>query len=270
MKKHLSINKSMINRISILSCIARATTLLACLAMVATLDAEEIIIEEGRTGPGFSIGDYFCSPCFAKTGKGSLSFGGLTNPDSQAIEMTAGELWRFFDEQGFKSVSQMTLFLELNQLSSDSQFDLSELNVQIQHPDGLQLLTNLNLGADQLIVPGYETSSTRPEAELRFDLGYDFMQEFTPESTELVRLNVASSSASTTAAAPRFLISADSASFSQSNLSSIFGFIFFWGMVFLVLLRWMKPARPEISVASGKSNGKSKPVTRRGAMQRTA
>jgi hypothetical protein len=200
------------------------------LTFASTAFAEEIILEEGRDLAGVPIGDFFCSPCFTKVGSSSFAMGG--SEDSQTIEMTTGELWRFFDEQGINSVNQLTLFLEIEQLSSDSRFDLSELNIQIQHPDGKSLLTNMNLGADHLVVPGYETSSSRPEAEIRFDLGYDFMQEFSSESTELVKLNAVSTSA--LSRRPQFLLTADQTGFRSTHLSTIFGFVFFWGMVFLM------------------------------------
>jgi hypothetical protein len=207
-------------------------------------NAEEIIIEEGSSLGAVLCGDYACSPCLAKLGSASLKIENGRNPHT--IELTAGELWQFFDAQGYGSVNKMTLFLDVDQLNSEDSFNLSKLNLQIQSPLGGKLLTDANLGADNLIVPGYETSSSRPEAELRFDLGYDFMELFTRDSQEIVRVSIDSPMASMMT--PTFHLSADDNVFGRTNLGQMFMFVMFWGVIFLTLLRWMKPVRQTIPV----------------------
>lgn len=209
--------------------------------------ADEVVIEESRSIGNVLIGDYSCSPCFSRLGGASFEMKGYCEQHG-TIELTAGELWKFFDQQGYQSVNTMSLFLDVEQLGSEQSVSLSKLNVQIQNPLDGSLLTDANLGADRLIVPGYETSSTRPEAELRFDLGYDFMELFTPESTELVRVSIDSPAAGMTA--PTFRLAANNSVFGQTNLGQMFLFVIFWGAVFLMLLRWMKPDRPSIPVRS--------------------
>lgn len=206
--------------------------------------AEEVVIEEGNSRVNVAIGDYSCSPCLAKLVAASYEM----HENNGSIELTAGELWQFFDDQGYDSVDKMTLFLDVGQLSSDDSFNISKLNVQIQSPLGGHLLTDANLGADQLIVPGYETSATRPEAELRFDLGYDFMKLFTPDSTEIVRVSI--DTPVSAAMTPTFRLAANRSVFGQTNLGQMFLFVLFWGAVFLVLLRWMKPVRKLTPVRS--------------------
>ena len=103
----------------------------------------------------------------------------------------------------------------------------------------------MRTGADRLIVPGYETSSSRPEAELKFDLGYDFMKLFTPNSTEIVRVSM---DAPANGMIPTLHLAANQSVFGQTNLGQMFLFVIFWGAVFLILLRWMKPVREVIPV----------------------
>jgi hypothetical protein len=201
--------------------------------------AEEVIIEEGSSLGAVSCGDYACSPCLAKLASASLRMGNELSPGT--IEMTAGELWQFFDAQGYGSVNKMTLFLDVDQLNSEDNLTLSKLNLQIQSPLGGKLLTDANLGADNLIVPGYETSSSRPEAELRFDLGYDFMELFSRDSQEIVRVSVDSPMLSMMT--PTFHLTADDNVFGRTDLGQMFMFVMFWGVIFLTLLRWMKPVR---------------------------
>ena len=159
----------------------------------------------------------------------------MNGDDRGTIEMTAGELWQFFDDQGFDSVNTMTLFLDVDQLSTDESFNLSKLNFQIQSPFDGQLSTIANLGKDSLVVPGIETSSNRPEAKLRFDLGYDFMELFSPESTEIVRVSIDAPMRGSMA--PTFHLTANKNVFGQTNLGRLFLFVIFWGSVFLMLLR---------------------------------
>ena len=221
--------------------LALALLLVAFIA-VPFVDADEVIIEEGGSLGRIECGDYFCSPCVSKLGGAYVI---RNENDGQIIEMTTGELWQYFDRQGFRSVNKLSLFLDVDRLSSDTEFNLSKLNVQIQSPAGT-LLTNANLGADGLIVPGYETSSSRPEAQLSFDLGYDFMELFSSESTELVRVSIESP----VSTSPTFLLTADDNVFGRTNLGNLFFFVLFWGIVFLIVLRWMKPIRTKSPVTS--------------------
>jgi len=140
------------------------SAVLLCLAVARTACvADEVIIEERSPIGDVLIGDYSCSACLANLAAASLEMKGEQHGTT---ELTAGELWQFFDEQGYDSVNTMSLFLDVDQLSTEQSVNLSKLNVQIQSPNGGSLLTDANLGADRLIVPGIETSSSRPEAEL--------------------------------------------------------------------------------------------------------
>lgn len=216
-----------------------------------SLTAEEVVIEEGYASNKIDVGDYSCSACFSKLSSTAFNFKEFS--DVNTIEMTAGELWTFFDGHGYESIKTMTLFVDVDQLSSTDSLNISKLNIQIQSPDGNNLATNTNLGSDRLVVPGTETSPNRPEAELKFDLGYDFMKMFSSDSTEVVRVSI-ESPVGASITPPRFHLTADRDVFSSTNLSTMFLFVVFWGTVFLALLRWMKPVR-RIPVAQTTQHG---------------
>jgi hypothetical protein len=228
-----------------------ALALLLVAVIACSSHADEVIIQEGRGVGEIECGDYACSPCLSKLGSAVAM---RSDFDQNTIEMTAGELWQFFDKQGYRSVNKLALFLDVDRLSSDTSFNLSKLNIQIQSPESSQLLlTDANLGADGLIVPGYETSASRPEAQLKFDLGYDFMELFSSDSTEIVRVSI--DSPISEASAPTFFLTADDNVFGRTNVGNMFFFVLFWGIVFLIVLRWMKPVRAAAPVRRTKSGG---------------
>ena len=195
------------------------------------LVAEEVVIEEGKHA---EVGDFHCHSCFSKLDANAFP---LAANGHDTIQMTAGELWQFFHEQGYQSVNELSLYLEMDQLDHDAEYSLSSLNVQIHAPNG-ELRTSLDMGNSNLVVPGYETSSFRPEAQLSFDLGYDFMKEYSSDSKELISFNISSESAVT----PTFLISPRNDVFNSSHLSKLFAFVMFWGVVFLAIFHFMKPS----------------------------
>lgn len=241
------------------------SAVLLAVAVVSTSVADEVIIEEKSPINDVLIGDYSCSPCASSLLSASLEMRG----DAQqygTIELTAGELWQFFDKQGYDSVNTMSLYLDVDQLTTDQSVSLSKLNVQIQNPTGGSFVTDANLGADRLIVPGIETSSNRPEAELRFDLGYDFMKLFSPDSKEIIRVSIDAPSSGMMA--PTFRLAANNSVFGQTNLGQMFLFVLFWGAVFLMMLRWMKPVRQTIPIRSAGLSAQTTAGTT--AHQRTA
>jgi len=226
-----------------------AITAILFLALAASASfADEVIIREKTSDNDHAIGDYSCSPCFTKLTGGTFEM--KDGAKRGTIELTAGELWQFFNDQGHESVNTMTLFVDVDQLGSSESLSLSKLNFEIQSPVDGHLSTIANLGKNSLVVPGIETSSSRPEAELRFDLGYDFMELFSQESTEIVRVSIDAPYGSSIA--PTFHLAADSNVFGQTNLGRLFLFVIFWGSVFLMLLRWMKPMRQTVVPVSAK------------------
>lgn len=197
--------------------------------------ADEIVIEEGNSVEDIRIGDFACAPCLVKIGAASYHVPCGNKP---AVAMTAGDLWKFFNDHGMDSVDELEFFVDIDQIAESSNFNL-DLHLEIQDPSHpSQLLTNKTMGGDSLVVPGYETSSQKPEARIRLALGYDFMKEFSSDSTEKVVFNFKSSDSSVT---PTFVLTSDNSIFSTGHSGLLFGFIVFWGLVFLAVSRLIRP-----------------------------
>lgn len=235
------------NRLTYKSILAAFAVLMLAFAGSSCF-ADEVVLRESTSNNEHAIGDYSCSPCFTKLSGGAVELRGGVKDGT--IELTAGELWQFFNDQGHESVNSMTLFVDVGQLPRTKRLSLSKLNFEIESPIDGHLSTIANLGRNSLVVPGVETSSVRPEAELRFDLGYDFMELFSPESEEIVRVSISSPIGDSLA--PTFHLAADDNVFGQTNLGRLFLFVLFWGSVFLMLLRWMKPVR-EVAIPAAKT-----------------
>lgn len=200
--------------------------------------ADEIVIAEGNANEQTMIGDFVCSPCLVKIGAASYC---MSSDAGAGVELSAGELWRFFKEQGMDSVNNLEFFVDIDKISEQSKFGLAGFNVQIEAPSSgsqSEYLTDMTMGENSLVVPGYETSSLKPEAKISFDLGYDFMEQFSSTSTEKVVFNFTSNDASV---APTFMLASNKSIFSSGHLGLLFGFIVFWGLVFMGVNKFVKP-----------------------------
>jgi hypothetical protein len=200
--------------------------------------ADEVLLDDRSESP-IRLGDFECSSC---PGQVTRSIGILDQ--SRNGEVYAGELWQFFHDQGVVSLDRLTLCVDVEQVNENSTFDLQSVELTIEDPTGRQpLLTHVSLGDNSLVVPYYETSSFKPEAKLEIFLGYDFMQRFSADSREKVKLDFSSNSVEGKDA--KFIIEADSNVFSKSNFLLLFGFVAFWVVVFVSLNRITKPETSE-------------------------
>jgi hypothetical protein len=198
---------------------------------------DEIVIEESNRSEETQVGDFICSPCLTKMG--SLASYAVVGDSEIGYEMSAGDLWRFFDEQGVHSVNDLEFLVDIDQISKSDNFGLEGLQVQIQHPlNAEHLLTDVTMQGNSLVVPGYETSSSKPEAKIRLPLGYDFMKEFSSSSTEKVVFNFSSKDASVS---PTLFLTSDATFISGNHLGMLFSFIVFWGLVFMAMNRFIRP-----------------------------
>ncbi len=165
------------------------TTLFAFLLLSGSLQmrviADEIVISGNEHA--VTVGDFDFMPCNTGTAQGALA---VLSQGSNG-EMTAGDLWKFFSDRGIDSVENLTICMDwtpAQEVSSD--IGLTNLHLKIEDPDQVGgLITNVSLGGDSLVVPGFEISSFKPEAKLGVSLGYDFMKRFGPESPEKILLN---------------------------------------------------------------------------------
>ena len=221
--------------------------LLASPQLVAPSDGDEVTLDDQAKKPitlddqdetPISLGDFQCTSC---PGQVVRAIGILEQ--NKSGEIKAGELWKFFHDQGVDSLDRLTLCLDVEQIEGEPYFDLQDVELKIENPNGNQsLLTDVSLRGKSLRVP---TSSYKPEAKLEIFLNYDFMQYFSESSTEKITLKFTSSSEHADNA--KFLIEADSNVFTTGNFVLLAGFIAFWTVVFVSLNRLTKPSAPESS-----------------------
>ncbi len=197
--------------------------------------SDEIVIDN-QGNSQISLGDFQCSSCPTQVNSAM----GILNR-AQSGEVSAGELWQFFHNQGVNSLDQLTLCLDVDQLDGQAAFDLQSFELRIEDPSIQgELLTNVSLGNNTIIVPGFETSSFRPEAKLQIALGYDFMQRFTAASQEKIKLDFSSSNGDLTSNVKFSIEGNDNGGFSSWHYWLLAAFVGFWLVVFFVLNRVTK------------------------------
>ena len=162
---------------------------------------------------------------------------------NESRSLTAGELWRFFDAQGVDSLRQLTLSLDFDSTVGLSSAGISSLELTIENPSNLGDLTK-SLGDNSLNIPGHDIAPYKPEANLEFELGYDFMQRFSADSTEKISLNVSGDANSQPVVSVQGVERNGFFSF-MFNLLKLVGFAVFWALVFVALYRFTKPQANE-------------------------
>ena len=174
---------------------------------------------------------------------------GILNHNNSG-EVAAGDLWQFFHSQGVQSLDRLTLCLDVEQLEGHSAFDLKSVELKIEDPNKVgYLLTNVSLGNNSIVVPGLETSSSKPEAKLEIVLGYDFMERFSAASKEKIKLDFSANS--DMASKATFSIGSNEEIFSSASFVLLALFVGFWVAVFFVLNRVTKPIEQESLVDVG-------------------
>ena len=225
--------------------------ILICSSVAGYLKADEIIISGNEHA--LAVGGFDFSPCNTESRQGALAVLG----EGSNGEMTAGDLWKFFSDRGIRSVENLTICMDWvpgQDLSTD--IDVSSLHLKIEDPNQAgRLITNVSLDGHSLIVPGFEVSSYKPEAKLGVALGYDFMKQFGPESTEKIHLDFGETAQA--GFLPTFSFEGSAGSPTRiPNLFGLFGFIGFWLVVFKCLAMMTAPketASP--STTTGKPGG---------------
>ena len=198
------------------------------------VSADEVILDT-QTGSPSMVGDFNCSTCSEQVTT-SIPLFGKNNHN----RLTAGQLWQFFNNQGVDSLDKLTLCLDVGELDSQSKFDLQSIQLRIEDPRSSgNFLTNVSLGNNTLVVPGSNSSTSKPEAKLEILLNYDFMRRFSADSSELITLDFSSSGELTSDAS--ISIEGNGNVFTKFNLLLLLGFIGFWFTVFTVLNRVTKP-----------------------------
>lgn len=206
------------------------------LAIVGSATADEIVVDRNLNDTTVA-GDFLCSNCPHQ----ALNRYEFSGREHEANYITTGELWKFFNEKGVRSLDRITLFVDVESTAEDAFLDLRALEFEIDGPNQFGSLTRASFGKDTLLIPNYEISSLRPEAKLQVDLGYDFMKKFSADSSEKIRLSYVSSDA---AVGPAFSIQAEPTFFSQRpQMIGLVAFSSFWIVVFFFLNRFTRPTQ---------------------------
>lgn len=182
-------------------------------------------------------GDFRCKPCNRPIiyDADSLEMGSET--------LTTGDLYRYFASRGIRKLDRLSLQVDVDCCEEEDQaFQLNGLSFKITGDDD-RILHEASLQDDTLLVDGAEISSFKPEAVLEFDLGYDFMQRFTSDSTDSIELSYVTPTVGSENAGmkPRFVVSEDLSSFSLSNIGVFVLFVGFWAIVFMAMNVFIKP-----------------------------
>ena len=211
----------------------RFVVLLSLTISTTAVVGDEVVID--RKAPSkVSVGDFDCSKC-PNPAKNIFSL--IKDSDG---DLTAGQLWQFFDSQGVSSVEHLVLCLDVQATDGSTEFGINSVDLTIEDPAQLgMLLTNVSLGDNSLVFPNHDISSFKPEAKLEFALGYDFMERFSADSTAKISLDVSSRESS---AQPVVSVQGGGSFFGQKfNFYLLVVFAVFWSAVFLMLNRFTKP-----------------------------
>lgn len=224
--------------------IALQSVALIAVSMMAVAHGDEVVIKSGVKS-NISVGDFFCSQCPTASSNSLSLFSGDTS------NLTAGELWTFFDQEGFGSVGKLTLCLDVQPQTDSSSVGIRTVELRIEDPEMGGLITNVSLQGNSLKFHGYDVTAYKPEARLEIDLGYDFMKRFSAESTALISLDIAGDSDST-GVSPVISVEGAGGFFAADfNVWAMIGFAGFWAIAFIVLNRFTKPLVDSIDAKPG-------------------
>lgn len=199
-------------------------TLFLASASTGVVLGEQIVIDENSQG-GSVAGDFYCSPCYIPVFDDSKTL------DFASGTLTTGELYKYFESQGIRKLNRLSFQVDVDCAPDNIEsVSLTDLSFQIQ--DAAQnLVTNAGFGGTELLLDKSEITSFKPEAVLEVDLGYDFMQRFSPDSQEAVLMDFRSPNRGSEMM-PRIVLASNLSSFSSTNLVRIGGFVAFWGLIF--------------------------------------
>ena len=221
-------------------------TIVISLVSVVGIQADEIQIDENSIEA--VAGDFRCKPCY----RPNISDADTIDMGSKSL--TTGELYRYFASRGITSIDRLSLQVDVDCCPEEDQaFQLKQLDFTITDEDAT-VLNSVSMQEDSLLVLGSDVSSFKPEAVLEFDLGYNFMERFTADSTESINLNYGVTGAEG-AMAPRFVVSEEVSSFSFSHISILVSFVLFWVAVFFGMHLFVKPKDETLTPNSHKLIG---------------
>ncbi len=176
--------------------------LVAALAMLvatpALLRGDLVIIDSpvAFTAPLPPLGGVFGNDPNSSPGQVApiLNMGNAGQPDSQSGSITAGELWTAFNNQGISSISFLNLSFALNETGpiGTNSVDVEDLRLRIEDPNSSSNITDVDLDEfmdNTIRVFNYAQGANTGEAQMIYNLGYDFMTTFNAGSTDLITVD---------------------------------------------------------------------------------
>jgi hypothetical protein len=225
-------------RAALIAIVAALTAV--CLVLPALCVADQVIIADDPS-EAVSLGDNIeCSTCDRSSAASAIEL--LTN--GSGGEVTAGQLWRFFKAQGVTSMDELMLQMDVDgsQTSPDggSGLDISSLQFQIENPGGESCCTDVNIGDKQVLLPQLSGDEKNAAMQLAVKLDYDFMERFSADSPEKIRLNV-----STPGVLPSISIGSKETVLGTMNWPVLIAFTLFWVAAFAIV-NWL--TKPEVTI----------------------
>ena len=210
-------------------------------SLASTVFADEVVIDDSTDLEVQQLGDYQVS-----TYPASLSPRCQLKTNSDTVtEITAGELWSYFDAQGLSSVNKLVICLDADEVPKGETLGLDLFEVRFE--DSTKAFT---LGDNSLILTADSTNALRPECQLEIQLDYDFMQRYSKNSTEKIQLNFGVNGKASLGLAPSFSVGQRPSLLTLPNLTLLGSFCVFWVVVFLLLKKFTlneQPAPPQIA-----------------------
>ena len=193
---------------------------------------DELILDESMTESQV-VGDFDVQPCSHPI---RIDEGLFLDEHG---EIVAGKLWSMLNKQGIDSTYRLNFAIDLDPSidRADYQFNSIELEIEGANSDGRLF----SLGAqNSLMLPGYETSNLRPEAQVAIQLDYDFMKRFNEHSTEKIKFQY-TVDGEKMAVPVKIGIVSQNTNYSPSRMFFLMAFAGFWAIVFSVLFRVTSP-----------------------------
>ncbi len=207
-----------------------------CASFSVSSIADEVILDDQKFEDIF-VGDFSCSP-------GQYRSGDMfkINPGKQGIN--TGELWTYFKSRGINRMDRLIICMDIDPARETADVDVQQVELTIKDPFGGSTLTSYSLDRDRdnsLIVPAYEASYYRPEAMMKINLGFDFMERFSESSTQEIFFDVKMDEQGT-ANSSFYITSTDDSLVALPSILVLGLFVAFWVAVFAILFLLTNPA----------------------------
>ena len=205
-----------------------------CSAMITSSFGDELILDESLTS--FQpVGDFSVSGCLLPI---EPEAEGLLNEKG---EISTGELYKYFKSKGIDSVNELIFCVDVDPTVERTDYSLQSIVLNIQDVETFEDIERYTLGENSLMLPAYEASVMKPEAQLAIRLPYDFMQRYNANSTERIKLDFALAGEHSKSSFKIGVLPESRSSFPASRFLFLTAFAGFWFVVFVVLFRATNP-----------------------------